>query len=112
MAPSRIAKVNSFLKVEISQIIERDFRDRRSGLITVTRVDTSADMGQAKVWISVLASQIPPHKILQSLRKKAGMIHREVWHKMSAKKVPLIDFRLDENAAYVEKIEEILKELK
>ena len=51
--PNRIEKVNSLLEHEIGKILLHDFAFNPEILVTLTRVDTSSNLIEAKVYISV-----------------------------------------------------------
>ncbi len=53
MATRRIERLNKVIKVELGQIILREFEFNEGVLVTITRVDTSPELSQAKVYISV-----------------------------------------------------------
>jgi len=86
-------------------------QDEKTGLITVTRVSAAKDMKSAVVWVSVLASQVSPASVVKKIKSKSRLIQNELWQKMSTRNVPNLAFKLDENPEYVERIEEILKEI-
>jgi len=100
------------LQTEVSALIKQFIQDEKTGLVTVTKIDTSADMSNSKVWVSVLGSRIPPLKVIHKIKQKRILIQRTIWHKMAVKNVPTLNFFLDENPAYAEHIEKILNEIK
>ena len=56
MKPRRIQRVNSLLKEVLSEVIMHDIKHRNiPELITITEVDTAADLTSAKVFISLIA---------------------------------------------------------
>jgi len=53
----RIERINSQLRSEISKMILTDIKDPRiSGVVSITRVETTGDMSYAKVFVSVYGS--------------------------------------------------------
>ena len=47
-------KVSSLIKRHIAEIIQRDLRDPELGFVTITRVNVSNDLGQARVYFTAL----------------------------------------------------------
>ncbi|MES2345660.1 MAG: 30S ribosome-binding factor RbfA [Chlamydiota bacterium] len=75
MAKRRTDRLNSLLKEVISEVIMRDVRNPHvTTLITVTRVDISSDLHYAKVYISVIGSQVEKDETLKALQSAAGFI--------------------------------------
>lgn len=112
MAHERILQINSYIKTEVSFLLESFVQDNKTGLLTVTRVDTAPDMKASKVWVSVFEARMPSEVVLKKIVKKSHLIQSELWKKMAVRKVPRLQFKLDENPEYVERIDEILEEIK
>lgn len=72
---SRMDKVNSEIKRIVSEVISREISNSAltNGLITVTKVDTSPDFGQSKVFVSMIAVK-DKKEALKEL-KKASRIY-------------------------------------
>ena len=63
----RIDRVNELLRKEISQIISRDMNDPRiTGLLTISQVNTSTDLRQARISVSVMGERQQKEKALGS----------------------------------------------
>ena len=54
---TRIERVAELIKKEISGIIREDVSDPRIGFVSITRVDVSSDLENAKVFISILGGE-------------------------------------------------------
>ena len=50
----RTDRLDSQIQQELMQLLQRDLKDPRVGFATITRVETSRDLGHARVWVSVL----------------------------------------------------------
>ncbi len=50
----RTDRLDSQIRAELMELIQREMKDPRIGFATVTRVETARDLGSAKVWVSVL----------------------------------------------------------
>ena len=100
----RLERVNALLRQEVSRIISTDLADPRlSSLYTVTRVECSADLSRASVYVSVLdegsSGTIP------ALRSSAGVIRREL-RGLNLKRIPQLIFHVDDS---VQKGDEVLR---
>ena len=103
----RIERVNGLLRQEISSVIANELRDPRlASMISVTEVDTSADLRKAKVFVSVLGGPDDKAKTLKALRSAAGFMHWNMRDKLSLKSVPSLEFFIDDS---IEKGAEMLE---
>lgn len=107
----RIDRVNSELKKSISEIIGRLKDPRISSMVSVLEVDTSHDLGSAKVYVSCYGGD--PKETLAALKNCAGFVRRELRAEYrELRTVPQINFLLDTSMQYGEKIDAILEGLK
>ena len=94
----RMDRVNVLLREEISRQLATELKDPRiSSMVSVTRVDTSPDLGLAKVYVSVLGDQTAKSSTLVALKSASGFIHRSMRDHIALRKVPSVDFYLDES---------------
>ena len=57
MQGKRLDRVNQLIKEEVSTLLQRELKDPRLGFVTVTEVEISKDLRQAKVFVSVLGDE-------------------------------------------------------
>ena len=81
----RVERVNSLLHREIAKIIDRDVPLPEGVLVTVTRVETSPDLRQARAFVTVLAPGLDEKKILSRVKEHESLIRSKV--------APAITFR-------------------
>ncbi len=94
----RIDKVNVLLRQQISILISRDIKDPRvSGVITVTKVDVSTDLRNAKVYLSVMGDSVNQKEALDGIRSASSFLRRELRNKISLRYVPFLNFLLDDS---------------
>ena len=108
---NRMNKINEELKREISHIINFDLRDpHATGLISVTKVDTTPDFRYARVYVSVLNAK-SQKRTLATLKKSAGYIRSEIAKKVNLRTTPELVFVFDESMEYGSRIDHILKDI-
>ena len=107
---NRLEKVNSLLEHEIGNILLKDFRFK-DALVTLTHVDTTANLIEAKAYISVLPEE-NFKMVLAALIKNVPSIQKEINKKLNMRPIPKIMFVKDEQVAEASKIEGILANLK
>lgn len=108
---SRMEKVNNQIKREIGQIIQRDLADPRLTFVTITYVDVSPDLKNAKVYFSVLGDDKALADAQRGLTGARGAIRRGVSRQMAIRHTPELNFIHDSSISHGSKIEETLKEI-
>ncbi len=111
----RTERINELIREELSELIMRDLRDPRlDGLISITRVDTTPDLLNARVDVSVMSETADQNEAIKALNAAAGYLHRELVHRLELRRVPFLNFRLDnsiaEGAAMLTHIERVIHE--
>ena len=93
----RIERVNELLRKEISEVISFSIKDTRfPHMVSITRVDTSPDLRNARAYVSVLGSTTEKMSALKILRSASGFIRKTmIQSKISLKSIPSVDFVLD-----------------
>src|SRR5574339_1132045 len=107
----RSNRVGEQMKKELGDIIGRKIKDPRIGFVTVTDVQVSGDLQQAKVYISVLGDEEQRENTLKGLAKAKGFIRSEIGQRIRLRKTPEILFEFDEALEYGNRIETILRDL-
>lgn len=104
-------RVGEQMKKELSDIIGRKIKDPRIGFVTVTDVQVTGDLQQAKVYISVLGDEQQREDTLKGLAKAKGFIRSEIGQRIRLRKTPEIQFEFDESIDYGNRIETIIHEI-
>ncbi len=94
----RIEQVNSLIRQEISQLLQRQVKDPRLGnFIAVTEVSTSADLKHAKVFVSCLGSREEKQETLSVLTSASGFLRRELAKRLKLRYIPVLNFQWDDS---------------
>lgn len=113
MPKQRTDRLNSLLKEVISEVIRRDVRNPHiNELLTVTRVDISKDLHYAKVWVSVIGTDVQKNETIAALQSAAGFIAVNASKKVVMRYFPELTFKLDDAVDKHMRIEELLEEIK
>ncbi len=112
MKPNRLNRINSLLKEVISEVIQRDVQNPHvNTFVSVTRVETSADLHHAKVYISLIGSLEEKEKIVVALQTAAGFVAVNAAHKVKLRYFPNLIFKLDTAIEEHMKIQKILSDI-
>ncbi len=109
--PNRVDKVNSLLEHEISKILLHDFTFSPEILVTITRVECSSNLIEAKVYVSVYPEE-KSAGILNALQKSVYDVQFKINRTLRQRPIPKIIFVKDEITAKAGRVEELLGKLK
>ncbi len=107
---NRIEKVNSLLEHEIGQILLRDF-NFSGHLVTLTHVEATPNLIEAKAYISVFPEDVAP-KVLETLNKGVYDVQQKINKLLNMRPIPKIIFVLDKEVAEASRVEELLEKIK
>ena len=108
----RIERVNSLLVEVIAEVVMREVKDPRlPGLITITRVETSPDLRQAKVYFSLLGDDKQKKLALDLLQDAAGFIAVTASKKVVLRFFPQLTFKIDDTMEKHQRIDDLLKKI-
>ena len=108
----RIEKVNSLIRQEISQLLQRHVKDPRLGsFIAVTAVFTSADLKYAKVFVSCLGSDEEKEERLSALTSAAGFLRKELAGRLKLRYIPMLNFQWDESIEHGDHLLQLLDDV-
>ncbi len=91
----RLIRVNELLRREIGTVIQKDY-EWNNRLVTVSEVEVTQDLKEAKVWIGVLGGEAA--SVITKLNKEHGAIQTRVMKRVVLKSTPVLQFRHDSSA--------------
>lgn len=109
---SRQEKVGEAIKKEVSIIIHDELKDPRLGFVTITGVEVTPDLRQAKISFSVLGKEEDYKKTKEALASALGFIRRLIAQRIRLRFAPEIIFKEDRSSEYSIRIQEVLEEIK
>jgi ribosome-binding factor A len=113
MQGRRVDRIEEQLRMELSEILEREVQDPRVRLVSITRVRVSPDLRHARVYVSSLGGTEEHKKALQGLRSAAGYARRSLGQRLHhLRRIPELQFDYDESIEKEERIEKLLDEIK
>jgi ribosome-binding factor A len=78
----------------------------------VSQVRVQADMKHARVFVSVKGSNKEQRDAIKALEHAAGYIRSELIERLQLRRLPEMHFTLDESQEHVERIEQLLRDMK
>ena len=107
----RTDRLDSQIRQELMDLLQREMKDPRLGFATITRVETARDLGHARVWVSVLGSEVERERTMAALRVATPWLRRKLGERLSLRHVPELTVREDESIASGDRVLQIIQEL-
>lgn len=111
MESRRPQRVADLLLHEIAAILQKDVKDPRLRLVTLTRVVVSPDLRVARVYYSFLGGEADREQVPRGLKSAGSFIRREVGHRLRLRNVPELRFFYDEALEKGFRVQEILEDI-
>jgi len=106
-------RVNEEVKIELSAIIQREVKDPRiDSLVSVVAVDTTGDLKECKVYISVLGDEEKRVQTMEGLKSSAGFIRRELAHRLNLRNTPNLHFMMDTSIERGIEMSELIRDVR
>ena len=112
MQGKRLERVNQLIKEEISAVLQRQIKDPRLGFVTVTEVDTTADLKLARVYVSVLGPEEQWAKSFKALESARGFVWNWLRKHLDLRVTPQLLFRPDRSMEHAAHIQALLAGLR
>lgn len=108
---SRTQRVGDYLQKELAVLIQQEVRDPRVGMVSITGVDVSRDLGHAKVYVTVLESDSSEEaaESVAALNKAAGFLRSELSRDSSMRSVPRLRFYFDSSVGRGRDLEALIR---
>jgi ribosome-binding factor A len=110
MPGARMRRVNEAVREVVSAHIADDVKDPRIGFVTVTGVETSADLRSARVFVSVLGGDEELDAALAGLASASGFLQSQVGRELRLKRTPTLTFVHDQSINTGMRIEKLISD--
>jgi ribosome-binding factor A len=107
----RTSRLDSQIQQELMQLLQREMKDPRVGFATITRVETSRDLGHARVWVSVYGTDEEQAETMEALRVATPWLRRQLGERLRLRHVPQLTVRADDSIESGDRVLRILHDL-
>ena len=112
MAGYRINRITSDIKIALSELL-REIKDPRvSKLLSIVKVDVSADLSYATVYVSAIEGFETTVSSVKALKGASGYLRRELGAKLTLRKIPELRFMADDSIEQSANISRIIENFK
>ena len=107
----RTDQINDLLRAELSDLLREEVNDPRvHGLVTITRVDVSPDLRQARAYVSVLGSDDDRRSTMEALESARPFVRRELGTRVKLRYTPNLRFVSDTSMEEAQEMTDLLRQ--
>lgn len=106
-AQGRPQRVGDLIQRELSELVARELRDPRVGMVTLTAVDVSPDMSHAKVLFTLLDKE-RLEEVQEGLRRAAGFLRSQLAKRVKLYSIPELRFEYDESVERADRLSRLI----
>jgi len=96
----------------VAAFLTGNVRDPRIGYVTVTKVEVSADLGHARVWVSIMGTDEERARSLEGLGSAARFLRAQLARELVLRTTPELHFELDRGLEHAARIDDVLRRLR
>ena len=109
---SRPDRVADQIRAELALLLTREVHDPGIGFVTITRVQMTPDLQQARVFYTVLGDDQARKNTGRAMERAGPFLRRQIGSRLRLKRVPELTFLYDESIAGQDRIERLLNEVR
>ena len=106
----RMRRVNEAVREVVSEGLG-ELKDPRIGFVTVTGVETSPDLHQAVVFVSVLGGEKKRERTLEGLQAAHGVLQSRISRELRLKRTPTLTFQYDPTVDHGMRLSRLIDDL-
>ena len=108
----RTDRVADQLQKELAVLIQREVKDPRLGMVTVSGATVSRDLGYADIYVTLLGEQDPERikENLQVLKRASGFLRSQIAKRIQLRHVPELRFHFDESVVRGQHLSSLIDE--
>jgi ribosome-binding factor A len=107
----RTDRLDSQIRAELAGLLQHEMKDPRIGFATITRVETARDLGSAKVWVSIMGTEVEREKTMKALTDAAPWLRRQLGERLSVRHIPQLVIRHDDSIEAGDRVLRLLREI-
>jgi ribosome-binding factor A len=110
----RSERLEDQIRQDLSEMLQRDVVDPRlssGALVSVTEVELTEDLRYARVFVSILGSDLQQREAFAAIRHASGFLRRGLAQRLTLRFVPELTFQIDTALEHGARVLELLKEI-
>jgi ribosome-binding factor A len=111
MSSQRPIRVGEQIREDLTELLTRQVHDPGIGFITITRVDVTPDLQQARVRYTLIGDDKARRETRRALERATPFLRRQLGGRLRLRRIPELQFFYDESIERHDRIERILQDL-
>jgi len=107
----RPTRIGEQIREDLSELIAREVHDPGIGFITITRVQVTPDLQQARVYYTTMGDAKARRESDRALHRASPFLRRQLGGRLRLRRIPELQFFFDESVERQDRIERILQEI-
>jgi ribosome-binding factor A len=107
----RTDRLDSQIRAELAELLQREMKDPRVGFATITRVETARDLGTARVWVSTMGTPDDRARTMKALTDAAPWLRRQLGDRLTLRHVPQLVIRQDDSIEAGDRVLRLLRDI-
>jgi ribosome-binding factor A len=95
----------------LSELLSREVQDPGIGFLTITRVEVTADLQNARAYYTTLGDAQARKQTARALGRATPFLRRQLGIRLRLRRIPELQFFYDESIERLDRVERILQEL-
>ena len=91
--PNRSYQIADQIQRDLTELIARELKDPRVGMVTISAVEVTPDYAHARVFFSILVGD--PQETEDALNQAAGFLRNHLFKRLHIHTVPTLHFQFD-----------------
>jgi ribosome-binding factor A len=107
----RPSRVGQQIREDLTELLTREVHDPGIGFLTITRVEVTSDLQNARVYYTTLGDEQARKQTGRALGRATPFLRRQLGNRLRLRRIPELQFFYDENVERLDRVERILQEL-
>ena len=107
----RPTRVGEQIREDLTELITREVHDPGVGFLTITRVNVTPDLQQARVYYTSLGDEKARRETKRALERASPFLRRQLGRRLRLRRIPDLQFFYDESIERHDRIERILQDI-
>ncbi|HKX45718.1 MAG TPA: 30S ribosome-binding factor RbfA [Planctomycetota bacterium] len=108
--PRTIARLEARILERAAHCVEFELSDPRIGIVTLTKVELSSDLGHAKIHYSVLGTPAEQRSAQRALDAAAGFVQRQLGRVLDTRRTPHVRWIYDDSAVVASEMDRKIRD--
>ena len=111
MPSPRSSRVGEQIREDLSELLAREVHDPGIGFLTITRVQVTSDLQNARVYYTTLGDAQARKQTSRALDRATPFLRRQLGRRLQLRRIPELQFFFDESVEQLDRVERILQEI-